>query len=243
MYIKEIIDTVKAEFFTITPNTNEIISSINMVIRDLNINVQQIKELSNVFSDDTDVSTIDEDDDVFINLMDSQFINAIGIMNTVDRNGDYISGNNYAYQYDSNEYKLVLPNSIVGVLDIVLDDVFLQNKDYEYVKANVHDEYCYCSIGSVIYFSKDVLSTDLKIIAKLNYPVIQDEDEDYNYIPANAFNLFVYGALYFLSARPKYRDEVRYSVFKQSFDEARQNIVYTLNHLTPNKEFTKQYTW
>lgn len=245
MYVSNLINSVKEVFYVNTPNNNEIISAINMIIRDINLTAYQVKEINYIFTED-DSRTIDAENQTTIDLMSDTIIDMLGIIAPIDRKGDYKTGDNYSFEYDPDNYVLTLPNGVIGVVDILYDNYILEHHDMEYVK-NLATDLCYCAIGNKIYFSEDIQtvgSTDnIKIIAKLNYPIILTKDEDYNYLPANSYSLLVSGAIYLLTTRPKYRDETLLALHSNIYNTSKDSFIFNMAHLTPNKEFTKQYTW
>ena len=95
------------------------------------------------------------------------------------------------FSYDSTNYILTIPDSIIKIDDLYIDDVkqipmaysrmldnYTEEEDYIWLRYGVHQNIPangYTSIGNTIHFSKDVSTSVIKVVCYKEYDEIVDD--------------------------------------------------------------------
>ena len=147
------------------------------------------------------------------------------------------------YSWDSNNYSLTLPKHITKVISVMTDDEEYDCIPYDELKASGTDDIKCAMVGNVLFFNKDIstLSNEIIIKCKMVYPLISGDE--YDGMPDNFFALLVAGAVYMLSAKPKYTDKNIFAVAKDNYDKAWLALSDQILDFTIRDHATAKYTF
>ena len=176
MKISELRNSIKLEFSPSgMPGKNEINESINESIRDLNSGHILQRVLITITGSDEDNVWGD--------------ITAVwgAIEEKWGELADFIEG----FTYDSTNYILTIPDSIIKIDDIYIDDVkqipmsysrmlnsYSEYEDWVYLTYGVHQNAPsngYTCIGHTIHFNKDVSTSVMKVVVYKTYNEIKED--------------------------------------------------------------------
>ena len=158
------------------PGENSIKQAINETVRDLNND----SVLQRLFLTITGTETDSNVDDIKINV-DDMDVNVDDMDVNVGDVGDFKSG----FEWDSTNLILTIPDNIIKIDDIYLNDVkqvpmaysrmlnsYTSEEDWTYLTYGVHtggSAYGYTCVGNTIHFNQDITLGIVKIVVYKEY--------------------------------------------------------------------------
>lgn len=202
MIVQDIYNEV-ASYFATLPIYGEVVACLNTVIRKINAEMvlpeKQLTITSDIYPVWEDIDDNWEDiDDIWEDM------------------GRFKEG----YSWNSDTFSLTIPKNIVKLISILIDNEEYDAVPYDELKTYGTDDYKCSMVGNTIYFNRDLslVSNEIIIKCKMVYPLISGEE--YNDMPDNFFALLVAGAVYMLSAKPRYMDKNIFAMAKDNYDKA-----------------------
>lgn len=215
-----------ASNFTTRPMYGEVVASLNTVIRKINAEMvlpeKQFPISTAVYPAWEDIDDNWED-----------------ITEEWDNMGRFNDG----YSWDSDTFSLTIPKHIVKLINILIDEEEYDCVPYDELKTYGNDDYKCSMVGNTIYFNRDLslVSDEIIIKCKMVYPLISGDD--YNDMPDNFFALLVAGAVYMLSAKPKYMNKNIFELAKDNYDKAWLSLSDQVLDFTIRDHATAKYTF
>ena len=211
----------------IQPNLMEVKTEINKVVHRIEDEIGLWRALLNV-SVGTHIYTID----------DTSFTTAIeSITTNVDEFGRFEG----TFDFDSTEKKLRIPDRIVEVKEIYIDNEEWKQVTYAEVKdSNNASEKIFHQVGKFVYFPVDLSTetTTLKIRVKSMYGGVTEYDgygiEDATVsIPTFYQQMLISGVIMNLTVRQKYKDVDLYNHNKEIFERELVQLKINYDNLVP----------
>jgi len=188
------------------PQKNEIDEAINECVRNINGRTPAIKALITITGDTSGDESAWNVDNIDIK------VDAIDV--NVDDMGRFIEG----FTFNSTEYYLTIPQSIIALKAVYIDDIEQINKPYEVMKNTelgtedffyllygtriTSDRGYYTQYGRKVYFNKD-LSTETSVL-KLSVEMKYNElDGDTLNLPDYCYQYLISNCVKILGSRSK----------------------------------------
>lgn len=222
----EIYNDISVEL-PIQPNLMEVKTEINKVVHRIEDEIGLWRALVTV-TVGTHTTTIDDTSDTTVFENETTNIGELGRFRD-----DYV--------FDSTEKRLRVPDSVVEVKEVYIDDEEWQQVTYKEVKdSNNSSEKIFHQIGKFIFFPVDLstATTILKLKVKSMYGGVTEydgygiEDATVN-IPTFYQQMLISGVLINLSIRQKYKDIDLYKHNKEIFERELVQLKRNYDNLVP----------
>ncbi len=227
--VTDIRNDVKSRFdLDNPPKNNEIKMQINSIIDMINVECPSRRVLLTATGEGGDL--IEDLDDVLIEDLDDTLIEDMG---------SFTNG----FSYNATEYKLTIPDSIISVEKIWIDNEEWSNRTYQEVKdtGNSSAEIFYHE-GRDIYFTKDIQSSGeaIKFQVTMNYAYINDGEIQ---VPNNYKQLFVSGSIYLLASFARYENKTLISIHKEIYERNLNELIIQQKMLAVKQDTVRDYDY
>ncbi len=210
------------------PKNNEIKMQINSIIDMINVECPSRRVILTATGEGG--SLIEDLDTVLIEELDDTLIEDMGA---------FIND----FAYDSDEYKLTIPDSIISVEKIWIDNEEWQNRTYKEVKDTGNSgAHIFYHEGRDIYFPADIqLSGEsIKFQVTMTYAYIADNEIQ---VPNNYKQLFVSGCIYLLASMARYESATLISIHKEIYERNLGELITQQKMLAVKQDTVREYDY
>ena len=227
--ITDIKNEIKSRFdIDNPPKNNEISMQLNSIIDMINVECDSRRVILTASGEGGDL--IEDLDDVLIEDLSTTEIEDMG---------SFING----FKYDADEYALTIPDSIISVEKIWIDNEEWSNRTYAEVKATGNSSSnIFYHEGRNIYFAKDIQDSGeaIKFQVTMTYAYIADDEIQ---VPNNYKQLFVSGGIYLLASFARYENKTLISIHKEIYERNLHELILQANMLAIKQDTVRDYDY